>query len=162
MKTLVLPALIACLALSAGCGRNDDAAAPAPATSVATDAAPVPSDGDSRRPPHPPGVTPKPEATTRVTAVRHPQNPKAIRDAPPFQRTGVAACDTYADVVLDCINKYTYAGSRAEVRKTFAKAVRGWQQSLDAGTPSSTVAQQCSAFRASFADKLQAVGCPNN
>lgn len=160
MKALVLPVLMASLVLAAGCSRDKDE--PAPAASAAGDSSRTISESASRLPQSLPQATSESKtATTRATVVRQPQNPQAVRDAPPFARTGVAVCDTYSDVVLGCINKYTYAGSRADIRKTFARAVRGWQQSLEAGTPSSTVAQQCAAFRTSFAETLQAVGCPD-
>jgi hypothetical protein len=156
MKHATILLAMAAITLAAGCHHDDQAPQGADTASTAQQR-PVSSAAS-----HPPVDVPQQEkhGPRIITSAPPPaQNPHAARDIPTFPLTGVSACDTYAEVVRQCLNVHTYGINRLNLRSEFAKAAKGWKKSAGAGTVDATVAQQCTAFRNAFRTKLQAVGC---
>ncbi|HET8897553.1 MAG TPA: hypothetical protein VFN09_02045 [Rhodanobacteraceae bacterium] len=157
---VILPFLLASALLLGACGSHEQEQAAAPPSSVD---APHESSAATRMPAPPatPAAVSSPQiGQSRVAAAVPPaKNPHAARDIKSFPTTAVPACDTLSQVVLQCLNVHTYGRSRFNLRRDYKHAVDGWKKSLAAGTAPATVAQQCTAFRASFGEKLKAVGC---
>lgn len=148
-------ALALATVMTAGCGADDEPkAGPAESTSAPA----VNSNAATRMPDAAPDGQPASQQAYREPAL----NPDAARNIRPFDRTGIAACDNYADVVAQCINVHTVGMARRDLRVEFSHAVRDWKAQLSGGSSEAEVAQRCTDFRDSFRSKLVTAGCSGN